>query len=332
MDTTTGLDRKLPALEKAQDNRYMILHLTEVFKQSQGETPFVCQSVKHKILKYKPGKTGVILYQVNDQDGSNQPEEIIGKIYRFDRAQRINDYLSKIWCTIGKPIGDTPAFGMAKPLGSSRELGMAFQEKIDGVALEDVKKKDLSAAMKHTGRNLAILHESDLDGPEKSITDHITKYCHPGPDSLLQALPHLQAKVDALRDGILMIGDLANHSPVPSHGDLNISQIFIKDERAFFIDFDGFCLTYAGLDVGNFMVTLEVRFPDSGQELSDCFLQAYLKQRNCEEIPELKYCRSFAYLRRAMICFRKKEKKNWPAEVERLLDCGLACLQNSLSR
>ena len=44
----------------------------------------------------------------------------------------------------------------------------------------------------------------------------------------------------------------------PVHGDLALMQVFVHADRAFFIDFDGFCRSHPALDLANLTIALGV--------------------------------------------------------------------------
>jgi aminoglycoside phosphotransferase (APT) family kinase protein len=113
------------------------------------------------------------------------------------------------------------------------------------------------------------------------------------------------------------------------HGDLGLDQIFATDERAFFIDFDGACLSHPALDLGNFLVALQVHFGAQSDLLVRVFLESYLAQQSPRMLTGLRTYQAFTYLRRATICFRGKVMAGWRDHIRSLLKTGYALLIES---
>jgi len=182
---------------------------------------------------------------------------------------------------------------------------------------------DLPVAMELVARNLAALHSLPVAGGEKkTMADHIKKYCHPGPEALVQDCPELAPLVDEILKGLLGNENLP-HAPIgPVHGDLGLAQIFLAADRAFFIDFDGFCLSHAALDVSNFLAALQAHFAQRFDELAGIFLEAYLARQTPEKLSGLHLYHTLACLRRAMICWRWQNRRDWRQEVRRFLETG----------
>ncbi|MDQ7053605.1 MAG: phosphotransferase [candidate division KSB1 bacterium] len=90
------------------------------------------------------------------------------------------------------------------------------------------------------------------------------------------------------------------------HGDVNPMQIFVHDEQAYFVDFDGVCLSHPALDVSNFLIALKVRFPQMANELTRYFLENYLHRCPSAYLRGLRIYHALIYFRRAMIAFRQK--------------------------
>jgi Ser/Thr protein kinase RdoA (MazF antagonist) len=208
------------------------------------------------------------------------------------------------------------------------ELGMVLQRAAPGRALTGVRHPDeLYAAMQLAAKNLAALHDLPCAaGDVKTLQDHLVKYCHPGPEILMEALPMLAPMVRDLIDGIYAELNGLALALCPVHGDLNLAQVFIARDRALFIDFDGFCRSHAALDVGNFLITLAEHFSEGSGELRHGFLEAYLAAHAEHKLHGLRAYQAFAYLRRAMISFRMQDPAVRDQRVRKMLREGLACL------
>ena len=340
-------DRKLPGLVEALDAEGMRRRFAAVLGCS-GE-------VQVQLLKHAPGKRCVVAYCIVRAEESRR---IIGKLYRKDRGQIIFENLRQLW----ESAAGT-SFSMAQPLAYLPELGMVLQSFVPGCRLVDLAtSEDWPAAMSKVAENLAALHGlAIVSGEKRGMEDHLRKYCHPGPEMLITSCPESAALVETLLAGLRENKTLADAPLCAVHGDLNLAQIFIEEERAWFIDFDGFCLSHAALDLGNFLVTLQVHFAAQYEALSHALLESYLhslrrnlyrdihvtiqqaSRHDCREAlanspattiatrsPEmltgLRTYQAFAYLRRAVICARTQATPDWRQQVQRLLEAGNAVL------
>lgn len=287
--------------------------------------PVLLSQVCSELLKYVPGKRGVVAYHLSSPHAEWHDRRIFGKLYRKDRGQTIFQTLRTLWQTAERQRSE---FAMPEPLAYVAELGMVLQDAAPGRALANLcHPDDLFAAMQRAAKNLASLHGLPTAvGEAKVFQDHLHKYCHPGPDALAEAHPELAPLVRDLIATMHADESLRRAEACPVHGDLNLAQIFITAEGAVFIDFDGFCRSHAALDVGNFLVTLNAHFGERSGELRHGFLEAYLAATPTHTLPGLRTYQAFAYLRRAMIAFRLQNAVERLAPVRKLLEAGLALM------
>ncbi len=319
-------DRKLPALALALDGAAMRVPLAEALRQSR-EFERELLRVEPQVLKYTPGKRCVLEYRLFTREPAAQPLRLIAKLYRKERGQIIFDNMHSLWLASARAGASNPRLCMPEPRAYLPALGMILQNVAPGRQLSTfAMREDLVAAMPLIAQNLAALHCLQLSrGESKTLKDHLAKYCHPGPEALCAACPELAPLVAQLVNGLLA-ERLQVAALVPVHGDLNLAQIFITHEAAFFIDFDGFCRAHAALDIGNFLVTLQTHFGEAGAALETAFLQTYREHNATENFSGLHVYQAFAYLRRAMVAFRGQVAPDWQAHVRRLLEKGSAML------
>ncbi len=316
-------DRKLPGLGRALDHESMLPVLAAALGCA-GE-PVLLSRVRAELLKYVPGKRGVIAYHLSFSDPACDECTVFGKLYRKDRGRMIFETLQALWQTAQT---ERSSFALPQPLAYVAELGLVLQTAAPGRALTTLSQPDeLFAAIQHTAKSLAALHRLPVGmGQMKTFADHLEKYCHPGPEALAEAHPEL---APAVLDLIAMMNadaGLRAAELCPLHGDLNLAQIFITENQAVFIDFDGFCRSHAALDVGNFLVTLAEHFGEKSGELRHAFLEAYLSANANRTLPALRTYQAFAYLRRAVISLRLQDEAARRARAHRLLQAALALM------
>ncbi len=311
-------DRKLPGLALALNHETMRAQLAAV---REGED---FSRVRHRVLKHTPGKRCVIEYVLDANGEPHGSQRLIGKIYRKERGEVIFENLRQLWQAGGAGM----SFGMPEPLAYLPDMRMVLQRVVPGRQLLDFSENDdLSTAVRYVAENLAALHGLAVSaGEKKSLDDHIRKYCHPGPQALIEACPQAAPLVENILAGMAQETSL-NGAPIcPVHGDLNLAQIFIAGDRAFFIDLDGFCFSHAALDAGNFLITLQVHFGGKSDELRRIFLEGYLSRRPPQTLAGLRAYQALAYLRRAVICFRQQAEADWRKQARRLLEAGCEIL------
>lgn len=291
------------------------------------DEPVALSYVCTELLKYVPGKRGVVVYEVAFAEVKREPQKIFGKIYRKDRGQSMFNTLRALWQA--SRHAQAGCFALPEPLAYVAELGMVLQSAAQGQALARLScAEDLFAAMQHTARGLAALHRLPVKvGEAKSFEDHLGKYCHPGPEILAETHPQIAPLLLELL--AMMRADIQVRAIelCPVHGDLNLAQIFITPERAVFIDFDGYCRSHAGLDVGNFLVTLAERFGEKSRELRHAFLETYLAAQAKPDLPALRVYQAFAYVRRAVINLRSPDETERNTRAQQLLRAALALMQ-----
>lgn len=312
-------DPKLPGLARALDEEAM----RALFAARLGEQSF--SPLRCRVVKHAPGKRCVIAYELNGDDAVSAPRRLIGKIYRKNRGEMIFAQWRRLW----QAAAVSASFNMPEPLAYWPELGMLVQSVVPGRQLATFSEGDeLHLALRGVARNLAVLHGLTVDlGEPKTLDDHLRKYCHPGPQ-VLSADPEWAPLVERLLNGLAADASLSRAPHCPIHGDLNLAQIFIDAGRAWFIDFDGLCLAHPALDLGNFLVTLQVHFTAEYEALAKIFLEEYQARRSLRMLTGLRSYQAFACLRRAVICTRAPAVPHRRQQVRQLLETGSSFLEN----
>lgn len=313
-------DPKLPALSNAINDRFMELRLSAFIQRGHGEAS--ADAVRHKILKYKTGKHCVIQYWLNNADVSPVPGTVIGKLYRDRRSENRYRDLQALWETANATEIQGWKLGLPKPLALIKELGMLVQEVVPGKLFTSYSENDdVNKAIELIAKNMAVLHQLPIEsGEKKTIAQHIEKYCRPGVHLLVKENPEFATIIANIQNRLVNDAGLSRAPFCPSHGDMGLAQVFINQNQAYFIDFDGFCLTHPALDIGNFLIALKTYYPAQFIFLEKIFIDHYLKLSSREMLAGLPQYKAFAYLRRAMICFRKYHKRDRKEKIAALLE------------
>ena len=322
------IDRKLPGLSQATDDNAMH-HMLAKHLQAYGDMNFnSASSIEHHVLKYKPGKHCVIEYRLKNEDNDLDFKRVIGKLYRKNRGETRYNNLQRLYKAANN-ISEQSQFYMSEPLAYLAEIGVLIQAAVPGKLLSELSEGDnFENAIRLTGLNLSVLHGLTLALDEKkTVSDHLLKYCHPGPEVMLADYPTFRPLVEEVLAGLSEFEKELENVPIcPIHGDLALTQIFISENRSFFIDFDGLCLSHAAFDISNFLVAVKKYHPEQSDKLSDIFLSSYLKSHSSDIPKGLPGYEAFVYFRRAMICFRLKNSADWQTNTQRLLETSIATL------
>jgi len=316
-------DRKLPGLGRAVNDEDMRTLLSRALAKGQQGTKEALPQVRHRVLKHRPGKRCVIEYRI-ESSGDPEVQRVIGKLYRKSRGARIFKNMEALWSAARTCLHGAPVFTMSEPLAYLPELDMVLQNPVPGRQLSSfTESDDLSGAIRAVAENLSALHGlSVAAGEKKTIGDHVEKFCHPGPEALMEACPDVAPLVNDIVSGLARDDSLAGAPVCPVHGDLGLTQIFVAGDRAFFIDFDGFCLSHPALDVANFLIAVEVHHRAQSDNLAGIFFDAYFDTQEQQALTGLGTYQALIHLRRAMICLRSKPSAAWRQQVRDLLETG----------
>jgi len=215
------------------------------------------------------------------------------KLYHSPRASENHRRLQMLRLGAG-------CIGLPRPLGVGPGGHAGLLEYVPGRPLGTLAGADFVAACKEVGRALARLHASDvLLGRSWTARTEIDELARRFTAS--DGGPWLPPAPDTL---------------VPTHRDLNPSQVVVDAGAVRLIDFDEATMAPAGLDVGNFLAHLtkdvvQGRRPSTETESAgDAFLRGYGR------IPrDLWWWRRIALTRLAC---RAEERRGRPAEAASL--------------
>ncbi|HEX9654713.1 MAG TPA: phosphotransferase [bacterium] len=319
-------DSKLPRLKQAVDDELMQRVLTSALGNGVNGADY---RVRHEILKHKPGKHCVLLYLLESRD-TPSARRVVGKMYRMDRGKKIFQNMLSLWSANHNRDRCGAVLGMAEPLAYVPELGMVIQRAVFGRLFARLSAwNELADAVRCVARNLAVLHSLPGSTLERRTTmeAHIKKFCRPGPRSLAAECLEMAPLVEELVGGLQANKSLLSAPLCPVHGDLGLSQIYINDNQAAFVDFDGCCLSHPALDLSNFLIALKVHYGPPSDDLRRLFLAAYLENHSPAMLVGLPAYHALIYLRRAMICFRTKSAPRWRQQVRQFLEIGIGLLK-----
>lgn len=281
------LARRLPAFSKKGQERFLTLQDIQV-------------------LKYKPGRRCVLAYALIGQTrrgGVQTQHQVIGKVYRDERGERLFRLQQALWHDgFGPHAPDR--IHVPRPLAYIPEMRMLVQERAAGATLNTlVTAPAIRALVCRSAEGLAKLHNLPAlfrteDGgwqTEESSVLHLPSYLLADElanldrftNELAQVRPHSAAAVSTLRDALRAWSQRLPppEAVTPIHRDFYYSQVLFDGPRLVLIDFDLFALGDPAIDVANFIAHLHFLGLDRLGDLdalaaeASAFMEAYARYR-----------------------------------------------------
>ncbi len=271
-----------------------------------------------QVLKYKPGRRCVLAYELIGQtrrEGMHTQVQVIGKVYRDERGQRLFRLQQALWNDgFGPHAPDR--IHVPRPLAYIPEMRMFVQERVAGATLNAlVTAPGLRARIHRSAEGLAKLHNLPTgtllsptrEGAGEDAPPFTLGYTpHPTGETfgfylladelanldrftneLAQVRPQSAAAVsevvEALRAWARRLPALEAITPI--HRDFYYSQVLFEGPRLVLIDFDLFALGDPAIDVANFIAHLHFLGLDRLGDLdalaaeAPVFMEAYRRYR-----------------------------------------------------
>lgn len=319
---TFPADDRLPTLAASCDttpSSPLFQALEVAAQQIAGDGNWHLKAAEAVPVRYKPANRCVIRYNLTieqEQTATQRTLSIFGKVYAdpaqaqsvYERTRAL--YNEQAAYNVDKPI-------LPRPLGIIDELGLTLNEAIMPSAHESVLRTGIAALqpqvqrgrggevvqvvlpteeLQLTARALARLHNSAVHPQEnaprtgakeaKRVRERaalIASYNPAYAGEVQQLAQELAARLETLQPD--------NYRP--AHGGFKASQLLFHSDAVFVVDFDGFCLADAALDVGYFLAYLRpsgLWYERPGMrrwftEAAEQFLQAY-QQAMLEHVSE----------------------------------------------
>ena len=292
---TFPADESLPALVKSCDivtQSSLLQDLQGAVRRHLDNPNWQLVSALVIPVRYKPASRCVLRYLLTVEDLSGTVPQrrnvtIFGKVYA-DRQQAYavqslqqklyQEQIARRGSTVLEHITDMPL--LPQPLGINEELGLTFNEAVQPGNIEEPLRLGgrvmrPSIIYGHGGEVTNVVIPTE----ELQLTAIALARLHTSRVQLDQGLVRTGAKeakrtrerarliADANPEHAKEIGKLSQylvsqledqHPAVyrPAHGGFKASQLLFHSNRVFVVDFDGFCLADAALDVGYFLAYL----------------------------------------------------------------------------
>lgn len=216
------------------------------------------------VLKYKPGRRCVLVYRLglhNARSGARSTRQVIGKVFRDERGQRLHSLQQALWQDGFGPQADDQVF-VPRSLGYVPEMRMQVQACAPGLTLDElVTRGPVTGPAARCGQALAKLHHTTVFTAQGRVDGLRPYHLHDESNRLdsygeivLAWRPDQTARVCALRDALV---GWANTLPAPAtptlvHRDFYYSQVLFNQAQLTLIDFDLLAIGDPAIDVANF--------------------------------------------------------------------------------
>lgn len=261
-------------------------------------------------------------------DGRAAPgEALIAKCYGDDSGA----YTFRVMAALAETLRRHPTAALAVPEALSYDSARRclVQRRAPGTALLSlVDDGQTPAAFRLVGEALAELHGLDLPiGDPKGVVEQLEELVHPHPLELAQRLPGHRSRIESLVRAVEAEAARFRDAfvPRPLHRDFHPRQLFVEGRRLWVIDWDLYAKGDPALDVGNFLMSLETRYPEGHRVAQEAFLAGYRDRAAGDLAPRIPLYKGLNYLRRASKHFRLAEP-GWAARTEAMLEHAERCL------
>ena len=305
-------DDRLPTLAFSCDTTpagQLFQALEQAARQQLGDDNWRLKAAEAIPVRYKPANRCVIRYDLTIEQGQTAAQRtlsIFGKVYADPtQAQSVYELTRALYNEQAAHGVDNPM--LPRPLGIITEPGLTLNEAIMPSAHEETLRTGIAALqaqvqrgrggevvqvvlpteeLQRTARALARLHNSAVH-PQKDAPRTGTKEAKRVRERaalIASYYPTYAGEVQRLAQELAArLETLQPDSYRPAHGGFKASQLLFHSGAVFVVDFDGFCLADAALDVGYFLAYLRPSGLWYGRpgmrqwftEAAEQFLQAY---------------------------------------------------------
>ncbi len=240
------------------------------------------ETIKTQIVKYVPHDRCTLVHRLQfGQNGTNPIHAFFSKTYgRKTDVRPIYRLIQTLWqaCTEKES-----AFLVPKPLLFHPETNTLFFHQLDGRhVLDSMDAADTDDVAVKCGKALAQMQQVPLELTDyKSRQSEYSEFIE-SKEVVERALPPFKKALHSIEKRIVQLFPTLPELPVvPNHGAFRLSQLMLVDGKIAILDFDGFLMADAILDVASFVthslylaVKEELSF-ETSKKLIERFCQAY---------------------------------------------------------
>jgi aminoglycoside phosphotransferase (APT) family kinase protein len=300
-----------------------------------------------KLLAYKPGKRGVIRYDL-DQIECQKYSSVFGKLYPepylSERAYKVMKTLyDEVFC-------DSPDLGVPRPLGVIPKLSMLVFVPADGKLLgEYIAKRSLDGdevvhAMELAGQWLAKLHTHQIPLDKKFKVENEVDNIRDWAGLISRKYPAETRAANHIADYLIQrTAELNFSANIPIHKDFHYEHILMDGGLKVF-DFDEMRLGDPNFDLAHFCANfylLAYRNQEHTAQFTDLqnhFLNAYSRETGWQWDEKFLFFYIYSCLKIAKQLCKLRGPRPWPegdeqqAQVWLMIEQGLIMLESAKAR
>ena len=339
-------DKPFPALWSALNAEIMNEDLSPML----GEvcSPSAARVVTRvKLLAYKPGKRGVIRYDL-DQIECQKYSSVYGKLYP---EPYLSERAYKIMNTLHNEVfRDAPDLDVPEPLGVIPNLGMLIFIPAEGKLLGDyIAKHSLDSeeamqAMDLAGKWLGQLHTHQFPLEKEFKVENEVDNIHEWAELVSKKYPAESKAVHHIADYLVQkAAELDFSARVPIHKDFHYEHILIDDGLKVF-DFDEMRLGDPNFDLAHFCANFYLlayrnqEHTAAFTDLQNTFLDAYSSATGWQWDENFLFFYIYSCLKIAKQLCKFRGPRPWPegdeqqAQVWLMIEQGLMILEGAKTR
>jgi aminoglycoside phosphotransferase (APT) family kinase protein len=339
-------DKPFPALWSALNAEIMNVDLTPVLGDVCSDTS---SRLVHraKLLAYKPGKRGVIRYDL-DQIECQKYFSVYGKLYPepylSERAYKVMKALNDdVFC-------DDNDLGVPEPLGVIPNLSMLVFIPAEGKLLGDyitrraLEGEEVAHAMELAGKWLARLHTHQLPLEKEFKVENEIDNIRDWVELIAKKYPKERAAAAHIADYLIQkTTELDFSARVPIHKDFHYEHI-LMDGRLKVFDFDEMRLGDPNFDLAHFCANFYLLAYRNQQHtarfthLQNHFLDAYSAVTGWQWDEKFLFFYIYSCLKIAKQLCKFRGPRPWPegdeqqAQVWLMIEQGLVMLESAKTR
>ncbi len=293
-------DRALPELAAAMSpakHPGLSSALLTLARRAMDAGSWELDSVSAEPVRYKPGDRCVIRYRIrlrrtDGGEGGVATHTVIGKLYRdVEEARAADDLMRRLRAGVDTARWTAAPLGIVEPLplalnedlGSSRDTPAT----LPGLQVLGFAHEQPTQVLRLAARALAELHTSGVTVPgmaRRTGADEAQKAAKRA-TVLKRHVPVVAERIHDVAGALCeRLAGLPQDVMRPAHGSYKASQLLVRGDCVFLVDFDQFALADPALDVGYFLAYLRppgLWYHRAGtrswfEEAASTFLSAYV--------------------------------------------------------
>lgn len=250
LDRDEGLPTAALAIDPERANAELLPLIQDVFQDDSLELRSI------RTVRHKPGRRCLVKYTCHSRKLESDIK-VLGKIHAKQRHYRSFRMQQELWQS-GFNDKSTDGISVPRPIGVIDDWNMWLQEHAAGQNCWDslqgengktVATRVADAVQKLQQVNILTKRVHTVDDELKLLEERL-------PEVAWQ-IPRLRSRIESVLSGCRdLAASVSRTTHVGAHRDFYPDQIVVCRDRIFVLDFDLYCMSDAGIDIGNFCAHL----------------------------------------------------------------------------